>query len=286
MKKKSFIKAVAGAGIVAGMLSCSVTAYATTVDDVARVARELGYPEDLIQQGYNQYYADPGKYTSADFDYAIASLYESDPMTTAPQNPKPVTATTTTVAVTGSTENTNTTVPAGNGNTSDGRTDNNSNGNTNNNSGGITLRTDDGSEFTRIPENDFIKLSYDEKMNYIRNFTPEQQQVIINNLTPEERRSLLKQLPVEQKMDVVDSMKNFAETFDLNVSVDDISEDNISLSMRNNDGELVGMANAGTLVEDTGYDRKGILALSAGLIAVAGMLLAVVSRYFRTGDEK
>ncbi|MDE6781991.1 MAG: hypothetical protein K2J40_11140 [Ruminococcus sp.] len=81
-------------------------------------------------------------------------------------------------------------------------------------------------------------------------------------------------------------MADFAETFDLNVSIDELSEDNISMSMRNDEGELVGIANVGTLVEDTGYNRRGILGLSAGLIAAAGVLLAAAARLFRTGDEK
>lgn len=278
--KKKFIKTIIGAGVIAGMISCSVTAYATTIDDVARVAREHGYSEDLIQQGYNQYYAEPDKYTSEDFDMAIAEILRADGiiLTTAPQNPQPVT-TTTTVAGENTVE-TSTAVPAENGSSTD------NNNNNDNVVGGITLQAPDGSEFTRISESDFIRLSYDDKMNYIRNFTPEQQQVILNNLTPEEHKSLLKQLPVEQKVEVADSMTGFAETFDLNVSVDDISEDNISLSMRNDEGELVGMANAGTLVEDTGYDRRGILALSAGLIAVAGILLAGVAGYFRKTEDK
>ncbi|MDE6500466.1 MAG: hypothetical protein K2L10_00030 [Ruminococcus sp.] len=308
MRKKSLIKAVSGACIVAGMLSCSVTAYATTVEDVARVAREYGYSEDLIQQGFNQYYAEPERYTSEDFDYAIEQIIEAslDVFTTSPQIPKPVTSTTTTVAVTNNTGSTNATVPAENVNTSDnngndngiGNIDNNyvdnNNVNTDNiadiayndNFNGIILQMPDGSEFTRVSTTDFIRFSYEQKMDYIRSFTPEQQQVIYDNLTPEERRSLLKQLPVEQKAEYVDSMASFGETFGLNINVEEISADNISLSMRNNDGELVGIANAGVLIEDTGYDRRGICALSAGMIAVAGILLAVVSRYFRTGDEK
>lgn len=278
--KKKFIKTMIGAGAVAGMLACSVSAYAATVDDVARVARELGYSEDLVQQGYNQYYANPDKYTPEDFDAAIAELYRSMGiiMTTAPQNPEPVTVTTTTAS--GNIAGENTSVPPENTEPVPetpaqpevvGR---------------ITLSTADGSEFTRISEEEFISMSYEDKMNYIRNFTPEQQQVILDNLSPEEHKSLLKQLPIEQKVEVANSMTNFAETFDLNVSVDEISDDNISLSMRNEEGELVGIANAGTLVEDTGYDRRGIMALSAGLIAVAGILLAAVARLFRTGDEK
>lgn len=278
--KKKFIKTMIGAGAVAGMLACSVSAYAATVDDVARVARELGYSEDLVQQGYNQYYANPDKYTPEDFDAAIAELYRSMGiiMTTAPQNPEPVTVTTTTAS--GNTTGENTSVPPEN---TEPVPETPAQPEV---VGGITLSTSDGSEFTRISEEEFIGMSYEDKMNYIRNFTPEQQQVILDNLSPEEHKSLLKQLPIEQKVEVANSMTNFAETFDLNVSVDEISDDNISLSMRNEEGELVGIANAGTLVEDTGYDRRGIMALSAGLIAVAGILLAAVARLFRTGDEK
>lgn len=278
--KKSLIKTFISSMVVAGMLSCSMIAYSASIDDVARVARELGYPEDVIQQGYNRYYANPEEYTSESFDKAIEELYKANGsvLTTASQTPLP--ETTTTTAINNTTANTNdntsnsTTVPAKNEN------------NTDNIIGGITLSTADGSKFTRISEEEFIKLSYDEKMSYIRSFTPEQQQVILDNLSPEEHKSLLKQLPVEQKAQIADSMASFAETFDLNVSVDEITDDNLSISMRNSDGELVGVANAGVLVEDTGYDRRGIFALSAGLITIAGILLVAVSKLFRTGREK
>ncbi|MDE6781992.1 MAG: hypothetical protein K2J40_11145 [Ruminococcus sp.] len=267
--KRKILKTVIGAGVIAGVLSCSISAYATTIDDVIRVAREFGYPEDNIQQAYNQYYAEPDKYTSEDFDESIQYIYETAGIlyTTAPQTPV-----TTTTTVAGEETPSTTTVAVGN--------------ETPQIPDGITLQTADGSKFTRISKSEFINMSYDEKMNYIRTFTPEQQQVIFDNLSPEERKSMLKQLPVEQKAEIADSMANFAETFDLNVSIDELSEDNISMSMRNDEGELVGIANVGTLVEDTGYDRRGILGLSAGLIAAAGVLLAAAAKCFRTGDEK
>lgn len=274
MKKKSFIKPAGAIIAVCGVISCSVSAYAATVDDVARVARENGYSEDLIQQGYNEYYANPDKYTSADFDYAIQQIYEANGIfTTASQIP-PTTTTTTTAP------------PAPSDNGSQGTTPAVNPDNSNETDGGVTLQTADGSTFTRISAKDFIKMSYDEKMNYIRTFTPEQQQIIYDNLTPEERKSMLKQLPVEQKAEYVDSMIKFAETFDINVSVEEISDDNVSLAMRNEEGELIGMANAGTLVEDTGYDRRGIFAVAAGLISFAGVLTAVAYRFLkRNGDE-
>ena len=281
--KKNLIKTLLGAMAVAGIMTCSVSAYATTIDDVAEVARQSGYPEETIQQAYAKYYANPEDYDSASFDAAIAYLHENKDniFTTAVQNPNPVTTTTTTVtttvpetdisSVSGAGEN----VPADTNNDVQPTT-----------SGGITLQTESGEEITRIEPQEFIDMSYDDKMNYIRNFTPEQQQVILDNLTVEERKSIMKQLPVEQKAEVVNSMVNFGETFDINISVDEISQDNISLSMRNGEGELVGTINAGELVEDTGYDRKGILLLSAGLITFAGVLAGIVSKLFRTGDEK
>ncbi|MCM1314019.1 MAG: hypothetical protein NC244_01455 [Alistipes senegalensis] len=278
--KKNLIKITVGTAVTIGMLTCSMTAYSATVDDVAEVARQFGYPEDVINQAYAQYYAEPEKYTSEDFDEAIAYLYEAEGiiMTTGVQNPEPVTTSTTTVTTT---ETNNETSEAGE-TTPEDVNDNVQPENT----GGVTLQTENGEEFSRITPEEFINMSYDDKMNYVRNFTPEQQQVILNNLTIEERKSLLKQLPVDQKAEVVNSMANFGETLDINISVEEISEDNISLSMRNDDGELVGMVNAGVIVEDTGYDRRGLLALSAGLIAFAGMLVGAVSRIFRTGDEK
>ncbi len=272
---KRFIKTASAITAICGVLSCSTVAYATTVDDVARIAREYGYSEDLIQQGYNEYYSNPGKYSSADFDLAIQQIYEANGVfTTAPQIPQTSPTTTATTSAPA------TTPPSDNGN------ENNQQGNSGGTGGEITLQTSDGTTFTRISASDFIKMSYEEKMNYIRTFTPEQQQIIYDNLTPEERKSMLKQLPVEQKAEYIDSMAGFAEMFDINVSVEEISDDNVSLAMRNEDGELIGMANAGVLVEDTGYDRRGIFAVSAGLIFTGGLLTAVAYRYFKKNGEE
>lgn len=281
--KKNLIKTLLGTMAVAGIMTCSVNAYATTIDDVAEVARQLGYPESTINEAYARYYDNPDDYTSEDFDVAIAYLYETKDniLTTGVQNPQPVTTTTT--ATTATTPPTNNET-SGAGESTPADTNNDVQPNTS--SDGITLQTESGEEITRIDPQEFIDMSYDDKMNYIRNFTPEQQQVILDNLTIAERKSLMKQLPVEQKAEVVNSMVNFGETFDINISVDEISQDNISLSMRNGEGELVGTINAGEIVEDTGYDRKGILLLSAGLITFAGVLAGIVSKLFRTGDEK
>ena len=140
----------------------------------------------------------------------------------------------------------------------------------------ITLTMPDGTKFDRISKDDFIKLSYDEKMAYISSFTPDQQQVIIDNLSPEERRSILKQLPVDQKVDVVNGLSDAMKTMGLNISIEEVSDDSLELSMRNESGELVSVSNAVTLVEETGYDRRKIFAVAGALFSVSAIGLYIL----------
>lgn len=243
--------------------SFALSASATTVDDVAALARSYGYSEDDIQAGYNAYYANPEAYPSETLDLAMAKLNEAGNqiITTGPQATD--VPTTTTVAQNVNTE----TTPAYEND--------------------ITITAKDGSTFTRINKDEFIKKSYDEKMAYIRTFTPEQQQAIIDNLSPEEYRSLMKQSPAEQKLKIVSKLSEAVEELGLNITVDEISDDSLTIAMRNNEGELVNVSTAGATVEDTGYDRRGILAVAAAIIAAAlGAMFLLIRRMGSEGTEK
>ena len=128
-----------------------LSATATTVDDVAAVARAYGYSEDDISSGYNAYYANPEKYPSEVLDQAIAYLHASGSqiIDTAPQQVNdPVTTETTAETPTESQQDAST------------ETEQQA-------VGGITLTASDGSTFTRISREEFIKMSYDEKMSYL-----------------------------------------------------------------------------------------------------------------------
>lgn len=245
MKKKR-VPFIASAVIAVGMFSCSFSAYATTVDDVAAVARSYGYSEEDIQAGYNEYYSHPDDYPSERLDLAIEKLNEAGAqiITTGQQIPAP--EVTTTVAV--------------NNDENDQPADDPS---------FITVTASDGSTFKRISREAFIKMSYDEKMTYLRTFTPFQQQAFIDDLSPEEYRSLIKQSPAEQKVQIVDKLSKAAEEMGLNITVDELTDDSLTLAMRNDKGELVNVSTAGANVEDTGYDRRGILAAAGGLIGIA-----------------
>ena len=210
--KKIITAMVSSAVIVCGSMAFTANVYATTADDVAAVARAYGYSEEDILQGYNEYYSHPEDFPSEVLDMAIAKLHEvGDKIITAGPQVTDVPATT---AAPNDTEQT---APA---------------------EDGITLTASDGTTFTRISVEAFINMSYDEKMAYVRSFTPEQQQAIIDNLTPEEYRSLMKQSPSEQKLQIVGKLPEAAEQMGLNITVDEISDSSLTIAMRNDSGSF------------------------------------------------
>ena len=264
MLKKFGVGISASAALFLGAGIHSLSARAATVEDVVEVARSYGYSEEMIQQGYNKYYENPELYTSEDFELAIQKLHEAGhtivtvgpqvPVTTQPSTSQGTTSGTTTTAVSG-------------GSVSVPQT-------------GVTITMKDGSTLTRISRKEFIKLSYDEKMNYLRTFTPAQQQAIIDDLSPEEYRSLLKQAPIDTKVNVVDNLSQAMGSMGMKVTINEIGDEKIALDLRNEDGTLIGVANAGITVEDTGYDRSMIIKASAALFAFASVVLAFVLRKF------
>ena len=305
MIKNYLIKACAAAAVSIGVFACGMQANAATVDDVAATARRLGFPESVIQQGYNQYYSDPDVYTSDDFDYAIEYLiaYENDlkaqlgittepaatdvPSTTAPEQ------TTTQTAAPTEPEQQGTTSGSGSGSsqTSGGSTSSNSgadNGSAET-PGTADSNTDSSQTSVRgdLTESEFINMSLDEKRELISTLSPEEQQQFFNTLSPEELKSIVKQLPTDDKASVIDTFVKAGEAMGVNVTVDNISDDAISMSMRNKDGKLVDVTSVGVIVEDTGYDYRGIIAFSgAALIAAAGVLWLVIRKCFGKNENE
>ena len=275
MLRKIITGTFAAAAVSAGLICSAIGASATTVDDVAEAARAKGVPEEAIAAGYDKYYSDPDAYMEEDFDYAIDNMDDiindmirQGYITPAPETTTAAvddtTAVTTTSGESGTSAQTTTTAePA------------------------ITVTDTSGNSVTRVSEQDFINMDYNTKVTYIQSFTPDQQQIIIDNLTPDEYKSLLKSLPVEQKADVVNGFADVAERMGMNITVDEITNDKVSLSLRGDDGELLSVVKTGDTVEDTGYDRRGLYMAAGGLviIAMAALIIAAIKNFRRTEDE-
>ena len=272
--KKLFVQLAASAAVLGCcMFAGAMSANAATIDDVITAARQSGYPEELIQQGVNMYYAEPDKYPPETLDTAISSMksgqteilddyfgegfsdYINSLVTTTSENNNE--ETTQTVTTTVSTQ-------GGSLTTTPSSSENNS-----------------GLSFERISKEEFINMTYEEKKAYIASLSTEQAQEFLNSLSPEELRSMMSQLPSDKKLEVVDNMAQVSETLGMNVTVDNITDEELSLSVRDDEGTLVGVAAAGVVVEDTGYDYRLLFSISGMLvIAAAGGLVFVARKCF------
>ena len=296
--KKHFIGLFIGAALMSTLLAAaSFSASAATPEEAEAVARSMGVSEENIQAAWNRYYEDPDAYPPEIIDDMIEDLVAAKDkiVTTAAYNPGAVVPalTQTTAAIqsdggqeTNGSEAAVTTAAgtAGSGNTGSGNTggntgSDNSGGNTDN--GEITLTASDGTAFTRVSRAAFIALSYDDKITYLSSFTPVQQEAFIADLSPEEYKSMMKQLPVDQKADVLDTLSGITDGLGLNMTVDSLTDNDVKISLRDENGELKAVAEAGKLVEDTGYDRRGLLAVCGGLLMlVFGGLAVMLTKCF------
>ncbi len=277
--KRKFLGLVTGTAITLSLSVAPICANAATPEEAAALARSMGLPESLIQAGWNKYYEDPSMYPPELIDSYMATLrsMNQDMINQlladngyAPSTPPPAATTapqqqenssTTTAASENDTSETTTTANANS-------SGNNQNNNNTNKGDKITLTLPDGSTFDRISSKDFAAMSLDEKRAYISGLTPDQKSAFLSNMTPEDYKSLIKQLPIDNKAEIIDGMADITGQLGLTLSVDELTDDNFVLSMKDQDGKLVAQSAASDTVAATGYDRRGILALAAALAAM------------------
>lgn len=261
---KNYVKGITALiTAVCSMALPSFSAYSATVDECAEVARSYGVSESAIQSAYNAYYANPDKYTSEDFDVIIDTLHlygtDSDAAIKAyfgiTDNPDtPETPETPTQPAT--------TAPADDNNSS-------------------------SAETTTVTEKDisFADMDINQKADYINSLPESERSSFIENLSTEERNSIIKQLPIDDKTELLSRFAEAGKQMGLNMTVDEITNDSVSLSVRNDEGVLVDQSSMGVIVEDTGYDYRMIFALvSAGIIASSAGIFLIFRKMSK--DEK
>ena len=278
MKHFQHMLAAAAAAAVICMGS-GLTARAYTPDDVAAKAREAGWPDYLIQVGYNEWSS--GGYTQKELDKAYESVEGYDTQTKEmicnyfgidpddvpdPESPAPTEA-----ATSAATE-------AAAGGVTGGDTSGGAAGNTSSNTSGGTayqgnesliVTKTDGTTEQRVSKADFISMTYEEKKAYVDTLTEDSKAAFVASLSAAEKNSMIKQMPAAEKAALVQTYIDTASTMGLNVTVDQLTGDDISLTMRDEEGKVVGMTNLGTTVDETGISHTLPYGLAAGAAAAA-----------------
>ncbi len=245
---------------------------AATVDDVASVARSLGVSESVIQQGYNEYYKNPDKYTSQDFDNAISCLYlyEEDLDDMIAQY----------FGVPNNNNNNSTTQPA---TTAPPNQTKPSDDNANNNK--TPEGTNPSNNERPIKQSDFINMTMQEKIDFVNSLPENERQNFIANLTNEERNSILKQLSADEKISILSNFVDFGNTMGLNFQIDNITDESLAMSVRNKDGDLVDISTVGVSVEDTGYDYRLFAVIAGSAILLSAFGIYIIAKRLSSSEK-
>lgn len=260
--KHRILAALFAAGCFFSVNGMSASA-AVTVDDIANKARELGFPEAQVQQGYNKW--STGEYTQEhldviwdallDFENGSTDLFESilGVGGELPQQPTQDT----TVSPTENTE--------GAAGTTDAPTEG-------------TQAPENTEPPTQAPTKEFAKMTLEEKKAYVSAMTAEERRNFLQNLTAEERKSLLKQMSISDKAEMMEGYVDVAEQMGMHMTVDKLTDDNISLTIRDDQGTIIDKSEMGITIDETGISHTGLLvsAAAGAILAISG--LAVLSR--------
>ncbi len=256
MKTRKIKHKLLAAVLAAGCLCCAAgisASAAVTVDDIAKKARELGAPEAEIQQGYNNWAT--GIYTQEDLDKAWAELMKIEEQTNSMFD---------SIFDDDSTESA--TDPAG---SDDSAAD----------STAPTEKTES------VGTKDFVNMTLEEKIAYVNSLSAEDKENFLKNLSPEERKSIMKQMSLSDKAEMMQGYIDFAEQMGMQMTVDEITDDNLSVTIRDEYGTIIDKSTVGISIDEPGISRTGILAGSAAGVLLALCGFAALYHYICRSDE-
>ena len=267
MKQKKFSALCAGILTVC-LCSANFSVSAYTPDEVAQKAREAGWPETLIQTGYNQWAS--GEFSQEELDEAYDSVLDYNEQTEEfiynqfgidPDEARQKIAEKEAQV---QKETSSETQPASetvqDSETSASETETQAE----------TSETSQKTDTQFISDSEFINMNMDEKKAYVNSLSSDEKTEFLSSLSTEARNSIIKQLPTEDKVAIMQKYIDTASTMGMNVTVDELTEKDISVTVRNNDGIVVDKAEVGVVIDETGISHTKPL-----LFAVIGILFSV-----------
>lgn len=276
MKKKIFYSGIAAAVLAFSCMAGTLSASAYTADDVAAKARAAGWPEYLIQAGYNQWAS--GNYSQEKLDVAYNSVeaYSADMeelicnslgIDVQPSGGNSNNTPAATEPAPGATEPASGTTPPSSGKLE-------------------TVTKADGTTEQRISSSDFINMTLEQKQAYVNSLSEDSKKAFVASLSKEERNSMIKQMPTEEKAALLQNYIDMAGQMGVNVTVDSLSGNNISLTVRNEDGMVIDKAAVGVTIDETGISHTKPLAAAAGGTVLALLGFGGLYAYIRKTEKE
>lgn len=115
----------------------------------------------------------------------------------------------------------------------------------------------------------FSDMTLEEKKAYLESMTEAEKQAFLSTLSPEDRNSLIKQMGLSQKAELVAGFKDILSDYGITVTIDELTEDNISISTLDENGNILGISSMSIKVDPTGSSRALPIIGGTGLLLVS-----------------
>lgn len=115
----------------------------------------------------------------------------------------------------------------------------------------------------------FEEMTMDEKIAYLYSLPEAEREAFIANLSVDEKQSILLQMSTNDQMEVLDYIANLMKELGFHMSVDNMQQGQIDVSLRDDQGNLIDSSSMGIVVEDTGWNLTGWFAAATVLVLAA-----------------
>lgn len=142
------------------------------------------------------------------------------------------------------------------------------------------------SDEKRESDADFINMTMDEKTAYIYSLSDGERDRFIKTMTNSERNSVIKQLSANEITQILTPLIDFAKTLGFNVSIDSITGDGVSMSFRDEDGNLLDVTTVGAAIDDVGYSYTLTIFIPLLLIIISAAGIIIIASANRKRKEQ
>ena len=99
--------------------------------------------------------------------------------------------------------------------------------------------------------------------------TPEEKKEYIEGMTAAEKNEIIKNLDKDKQLEIINSLIDAGSEFGMNITVDGLTDNALTYSVRDNDGQIVDISSVGVIVGDTGIDYTAFILIAAAVIVMS-----------------
>ena len=155
--------------------------------------------------------------------------------------------------------------------------------------GTVTTAPENGGPSTTVTttapvQKPFINMTLEEKVAYVQSLPEDERAKFMASLSTTEKNSIIKQLSLNDKTDIINKLIETGKTMGFYFTVDDLEDDKLTISARDEEGKLIDVSSMGVVVDDTGISHTGLISGLLTGVAADGAGLYLIGR--KLGKEQ